>query len=196
MSGKVVLDLVKEKSGASFTQKLGEDELKFFNEVCNKPFAEQAVSFLNAYWPEVNKEAEFIYAVAWDYFIKADMHAQGISLIYKYTEGASLEFDIGLYFYEQLCKYCEDSKNANFVNNYQLSKPTMMTSLARKQELRDKVDVNFDNRVSFLEYLLYQYRSVANPADFCKRSMGHDEHPEIKKARLALAEVQKKNQCF
>jgi len=192
----VVLDLVKEKSGASFTQKLGEDELKFFNEVCNKPFAEQAVSFLNAYWPEVNKEAEFIYAVAWDYFIKADMHAQGISLIYKYTEGASLEFDIGLYFYEQLCKYCEDSKNANFVNNYQLSKPTMMTSLARKQELRDKVDVNFDNRVSFLEYLLYQYRSVANPADFCKRSMGHDEHPEIKKARLALAEVQKKINAF
>lgn len=39
------------------------------------------------------------------------------------------------------------------------------------QELRDEVDVNFDGRISFLEYLLYQYKDVANPADFCHRSM-------------------------
>jgi len=32
----------------------------------------------------------------------------------------------------------------------------MMTALIRKQELREKVDVNFDGRISFLEYLLYQ----------------------------------------
>jgi len=72
----------------------------------------------------------------------------------------------------------------------------MMTALKRKQELRDKVDVNFDGRISFLEYLLYQYQSVANPADFCTRSMGHDEHPEIKKARLALEEVNKKIRAY
>jgi hypothetical protein len=68
----------------------------------------------------------------------------------------------------------------------------MMTAIKRKQELREKVDVNFDGRVSFLEYLLYQYKDVANPADFCKRSMaGGDEHPEIRKARLALEEANK-----
>jgi hypothetical protein len=40
--------------------------------------------------------------------------------------------------------------------------------------------------------LLYQYKDVANPADFCKRSMaGGDEHPEIRKARLALEEANK-----
>jgi hypothetical protein len=33
-----------------------------------------------------------------------------------------------------------------------------MTSIVRKKELRDKVDVNFDGRVSFIEYLLYQVR--------------------------------------
>jgi len=68
----------------------------------------------------------------------------------------------------------------------------MMTSIKRKVELRDEVDVNFDGRLSFLEYLLYQYKDTCNPADFCKRSMGHDEHPEIRKARLALEEVNKR----
>jgi len=73
----------------------------------------------------------------------------------------------------------------------------MMTALTRKQELREKVDVNFDGRVSFLEYLLYQYQdSGCNPADFVKRSMGHDEHPEIRKARLALEEVNKRIQAY
>jgi len=54
----------------------------------------------------------------------------------------------------------------------------------------------FDGRISFLEYLLYQYKDVANPADFCKRSMGHDEHPEIRKARLALEEVNKRIRAY
>jgi hypothetical protein len=37
----------------------------------------------------------------------ADMHSKGISLVYKYDEGRDLDFDIGLYFYEQLCKFLE-----------------------------------------------------------------------------------------
>ena len=63
--------------------------------------------------------------------------------------------------------------------------------------MREKVDVNFDGRISFLEYLLYQYKDYANPADFCKRSMaGGDEHPEIRKARLALEEANKAIQAY
>jgi hypothetical protein len=146
---------------------------------------------LNAYWPEVKDEAEFVYHVAWDRIKYADMHHKGIQLIYKYEEGKDLDFDMGLYFYEQLCKYCEDPKNKDWLK-YKRSQPEMMTAIKRKQELREKVDVNFDGRVSFLEYLLYQYKDVANPADFCKRSMaGGDEHPEIRKARLALEEANK-----
>jgi hypothetical protein len=139
----------------------------------------------------VKDEAEFIYHVAWDRVKYADMHHKGIQLIYKYEEGKDLDFDMGLYFYEQLCKYCEDPKNKEW-QKYARSQPVMMTAIKRKQELREKVDVNFDGRVSFLEYLLYQYQDVANPADFCKRSMaGGDEHPEIRKARLALEEANK-----
>jgi len=183
-----------QKSGPSFTEKLDGESLKFFSEVASRPFSQQAVAFLNAYWPEVHNEAEFIYTVAWEHVKYADMHCKGISLVYKYDEGFDLDFDIGLYFYEKMCKYCDE--NPNWKANFPRSVPEMMTALKRKQELRDKVDVNFDGRISFLEYLLYQYQAVANPADFCKRSMGHDEHPEIKKARLALEEVNKRIKAY
>jgi len=182
--------------GASFTEKLDAESMKFFTEVASRPFSQQAVSFLNAYWPEAGQEAEFIYSVAWEHVKKADMHSKGISLIYQYDEGWDVDFDIGLYFYEQLCKYCEEPKNSAMVGKFPRSIPTMMTALKRKQELREEVDVNFDGRISFLEYLLYQYKDVANPADFCKRSMGHDEHPEIRKARLALEEVNKRIRAY
>jgi len=188
--------LNKPKSGKSFTEKLDGESLKFFSEVASKPFQQQAIAFLNAYWPETKEEAEFIYVVAWETIKYADMHSKGISLLYKYDEGHDVDFDIGLYFYEQLCKFCDDPKNSEWKSGYPRSIPTMMTAIKRKQELRDEVDVNFDGRISFLEYLLYQYKDVANPADFCSRSMGHDEHPEIRKARLALEEVNKRIRAY
>jgi len=188
--------LKSKKTGPSFTEKLDAESLKFFSEVAAKPFNQQAVSFLNAFWPETHTEAEFIYSVAWHFIKYADMNAKGISLVYKYDEGNDVDFDIGLYFYEQMCKFCEDPKNSALVKQYTRSIPVMMTALKRKQELRDEVDVNFDGRISFLEYLLYQFKDVANPAEFCKRSMGHDEHPEIKKARLALEEVNKRIRAY
>jgi hypothetical protein len=181
----------------SFVERLDEESLAYFNEVAHKPFSQQAIAFLNAYWPEVHTQAEFIFTVAWEVIKYADMHCKGISLRHLYEEGHDLDFDIGLYFYEQLCKFCEDPKNRKWAGQeFAMSQPVMMTAIKRKQELREKVDVNFDGRVSFLEYLLYQYKDVANPADFCKRSMGHDEHPEIRAARLALEEVNRRIKAY
>jgi hypothetical protein len=181
----------------SFTEKLDAESLAYFNEVAKKPFNQQAVSFLNAYWPEVHTQAEFVFSVAWEMIKYADMHSKGIQLIYQYEEGADLDFNIGLYFYEKLCKFLEDPINAKWAGaEWKMSQPEMMTALKRKQELREKVDVNFDGRVSMLEYLLHQYVAFANPADFCKRSMGHDEHPEVRKARLALEEVTRRIRAF
>jgi hypothetical protein len=185
----------KEKTGPSFIEKLDAEALKFFSEIASRPFNRQAVAFLNAYWPEVKDEAEFIYSVSWEMVKYADMHSKGIALIYQYDEGHDVDFDIGLYFYEQLCKFVDEPKNSKY-KQYARSQPEMQTALKRKQELRDKVDVNFDGRISFLEYLLYQYKDVANPADFCTRSMGKDEHPEIRKARLALEEVNKRIRAY
>jgi len=175
---------------SSFTEQLSQEALTYFNEVCSRPFSQQAVSFLNAYWPEVHDQVEFIFAVSWEMIKYSDMHAKGIMYLHQYEEGNDLDFDIGLYFYEQLCKRLEGEWAQWTQSPFERSQPTMMTAIVRKKELRDKVDVNFDGRVSFLEYLLYQYKDIANPADFCQRSMTQgDEHPEIRKARLALEEV-------
>lgn len=180
----------------AFVEKLDPEALEFFNNVAAKKFQEQAVAFLNAYWKEVGSQAEFIYSVSWEIIKYADMHTKGISLIHKYDEGNDVDFDIGLYFYERLNKHLEEHKEW-VCEEYGMSQPEMLTAIKRKKELRDKVDVNFDGRVSFLEYLLYQYREVANPADFTKRAMtAPDEHPEVRKARLALEEVNKAIQAY
>lgn len=182
-----------DKKGTSFIEKLDEEGLRFFNYVAALPFSQQAVAFLNAYWAEVNSQAEFIYSVSWDTFKYADMQARGINYVHLYKEGVNLEFDIGLYFYERLCRFLGDRKNKKWVDEkYAPSQPQLMTAIVRKKELRDKVDVNFDGAVSMLEYLLYQYREFANPADFVTRAMNTEEHPEIRKARLALEEVNRR----
>jgi len=184
----------------SFVEKLDAEALAFFNDVASKPFNQQAVSFLNAYWDEVGDQAPFIFSVAWETMKYADMHAKGVSLIHKYEEGNDVDFNIGLYFYEKLVKFCEEDSEAKKEwtgDEYKKSQPEMMTAIVRKKEIRDKVDVNFDGRVSFLEYLLYQYKDFANPADFAARSMKNpDEHPEIRKARLALEEVNARIQAY
>jgi len=179
----------------AFTQKLDKESLEFFDKVAKEPFSKQAIAFLNAYWTEVGDQAPFIFNVAWECIKYADMHTKGVSYVHLYDEGNDLDFNIGLYFYEQLCKRVHElpeGKKWREDPHFKASMPEMLTAIVRKQELREKVDVNFDGRISFLEYLLYQYREFCNPADFCERSMRtyfEGEHPEITRARLALEEV-------
>jgi len=179
----------------SFTQKLDPAGLAFFRNVAQQPFSKQAVYFLNAYWAEVGNQADFIFTVAWETIKYADMHVKGVQYIHLYDEGNDLDFNIGLYFYEKLCQRIFDSpEGAKWKNDpkYKPSMPELLTALVRKQELREKVDVDFDGRISFLEYLLYQYRAFCNPADFVERSMRAallEETDSIKAARAALDEV-------
>mmetsp|Transcript_25386 Transcript_25386/g.54836 ORF Transcript_25386/g.54836 Transcript_25386/m.54836 type:complete len:246 (-) Transcript_25386:578-1315(-) len=96
--------LKESHTGDAFTEKLEPEALAFFNELCEKPFNEQAVSFLNAYWEEVGDQAEFIFTVGYEMIRYADMHAKGVQYVHLYDEGNDLDFNIGLYFYEKLCK--------------------------------------------------------------------------------------------
>lgn len=186
----------------SFVEKLDDEALAFFNDCCQKKHSDQAVAFLNAYWDEVGDQAEFIFNVAWETMKYVEMENQGISLVHQYTEGKEMDFDMGLHFFELLCRYMDEDGPAKYAEwrteAYAKSRPTMMTAIKRKKELRDKVDVNFDGKVTMLEYLLDQYSDFGcMPADFIQRSMkAPDEHPEIKKARLALEEVNKRIQEF
>jgi len=196
-----------ENKGA-FKEKLDEKSLKVFNEAASKNSSSQAMFFLNAFWDEYGDQAEYIYAVANQVFRMADMKAKGINFVHLYEEGKDLDFDLGIYMFEQLCKFTDDPKhewfrstmfglgswaaeNPDYKKTYDKSMPVMMTSIKRKGELKDKVDVNFDGRVSMLEYLLYQYN--ASPKSLIERSMGNPDMPEeLRQALAALAEVQKR----
>ena len=47
--------------------------LEEFNAVANKNFREQGIAFLNAYWNEVEDQADFIFEVAYAHFRMAEM---------------------------------------------------------------------------------------------------------------------------
>lgn len=80
----------------SFTEKLDSESLAFFNSVSSKPFADQAMAFLNAYWYEVSSEAEFIYTVSYDKMRYADMHFKGIQLVYSTYPSPQKTWSLGL----------------------------------------------------------------------------------------------------
>jgi len=187
----------------SFTEKLDAASLEAFSVACKKTFSEQAQFFLNAFWDEYGHEAEAIYSISWEIIKKADMRWRNVTYVHLYDEGNDLDFDMGLYFFEMLVKYYQgdftdkllppNGKEQN--KTYPKSVPEDMTAIVRKKELREKVDVNFDGRVSFLEYLLYQYK--ASPKDLMDRSAGGtDLPPEVLAAMRALEEVNKRIRAY
>jgi len=183
----------EKKSDGTFKDKLDKESLAYFNEVSNRPFSEQCVFFLNAFWDEVGSQAEYIYQVSWEIMKTVDMRNRNIHYIHLYKEGIDLDFDMALYFFESLVKFHQDSKNDKPWNesNYGPSKPKDMTAIVRKKEIREKVDVNFNGRVSFIEYLLYQYE--VSPKSLMERSSRKGETNEaLEKARKALDDVNKK----
>jgi len=183
-----------EASGASFTENLDEKSLEYFNEVCARPYSEQAQFFLNAFWDEFGDQAEVIYAVHWDIVKAVEMESQGIHYRHLYEEGFDLDFDMALLLFERLNNFFDSSEGKKYAE-YPKAVPTHMTSITRKKELRSKVDVNFDGRVGFLEYLLYQYE--ASPKTLMERSTRSSEsNPELDAARAALAEVNKRIKAY
>jgi len=180
--------------GKSFVEGLDEESLKYFSEVGKKPFSQQAVFVLNAFYNELQDQADAIYHVAWEVMKMADMRVRNVQYLHLYEEGHDLDFDMALYFFEQLVKFYEDPKNKQWQDEkYARSRPVQLTAIVRKKEIRERVDVNFDGRVSFLEYLLYQYN--LSPKSFVTRSNVKDEGPvneALIKARLALDEVNKR----
>eukprot|EP00161_Ancyromonas_sigmoides_P007220 TRINITY_DN1849_c1_g1_i1.p2 TRINITY_DN1849_c1_g1~~TRINITY_DN1849_c1_g1_i1.p2 ORF type:complete len:315 (+),score=194.77 TRINITY_DN1849_c1_g1_i1:76-945(+) len=188
----------------SFTEQLDKEQMEVFNAMSQLDYVGQACKFLDSFWSEVGDQAEFIFSVATTCFREADMRAKGIQYVHQYQPGVDLDFDLGLFFFEQVCKFADTPDHVsfgplglhawakghgNFKEEFAKSIPEMQTSIVRKKELREKVDVNFDGRVSLLEYLLYQYE--VSPKLLVERSLASgDEHEEITKARAALAEAE------
>lgn len=182
--------------GKSFTELLDEKSLEYFNEVCARPFGEQAQFFLNAFWDEFGDHAEAVYSIHWAKVKKVHMDSQGIHYLHEYEEGFDLDFDIGLVLFESVyLHFTNTAEGKTAGTQYPKAVPNMMTSIARKKELRDKVDVNFDGRVGFLEFLLYQFQ--ASPKTLMERSTRSTEsNPELDAARAALADVNKRIKAY
>jgi len=174
----------------SFTEKLDPGSLEAFNKACKKKFSEQACFFLNAFWDEYGDQSEFIYSIAWEFIKQADMRVRGIKYLHLYEEGNELDFDMSLYFFEQVLKHLSDPKNEHWAKEYKKSVPQDMTAITRKKELRERVDVNFDGKMGFIEYLLYQYN--ASPKVLMERSGGAELPEEVLAAIRALDEVNKR----
>jgi hypothetical protein len=182
------------KQGKSFVEALDPQSLEYFNEVCARPFAEQAQFFLNAFWDEFSDHAECVYDIHWKTIRNVEMESKGIQYVHLYEEGFDLDFDMGLLLFERL-NYLFENNRPEDAKTYPLGVPVHMTSITRKKELRSKVDVNFDGRVGFLEYLLYQFK--ASPKTLMERSTRSDEsNPELDAARAALAEVNKRIKAY
>jgi len=177
----------------SFTEKLDAASLEAFNRASKQPFSGQAQFFLNAFWDEHGTQAEFIYSVAWDHIKKADMRVKGVQYVHLYEEGNELDFDMSLYFYEQIGKFLNEG-GQKWAKEYPSSSPVEMTAISRKKELRERVDINFDGKMSFLEYLCYQYN--ASPKTLMDRSMGGDLPEEVKAAMRALEEVNRRVKAY
>jgi len=174
----------------SFVEKLDAQSLKVFNDVCARPFSDQAMFLLNAFWTELESEANCIYECLWEIIKKVDMDNKGISLIHKYTEGNDLDFDMALRLYEASRVFFD--KNPKWKTSNPKSSPADLdlTAIVRKKRIRENVDVNFDGRISFLEFLLDLYQ--LSPKDLLDRSKGASEPPEVTAAKKALSDVQKK----
>lgn len=118
--------------------------------------------------------------------------------VHHYEEGNELDIDTSLRFFEMLCNVSlSERHHKSFVDTweksaeYQKSLPTMMTSIKRKRELKQTVDANGNGKISFLEYLIYQYECDVKDLMRVMAAPFADEDEAIRLARLALEEVQR-----
>jgi len=176
-------------------QALDAESLARFTEVCKRPFSEQAMFFLDAFWHEYGSQAEVVYRVHWDIMKKVDMKNKGVLYIHLYDQGCDLDFDMTLHHFELLGKYFnEDKQGISDKKEFPTSVPEEQTAIVRKKELKDTVDVNFDGRISMLEFLCYQYK--ASPKELMQRQSGNELPEEVLAAMRALAEVNKQIRAY
>jgi len=64
------------------------------------------------------------------------MRVKGVHYIHLYEEGNELDFDMSLYFFEQIGKFYNDAGNAKWKKEYPKSIPAEMTAIVRKKVIK------------------------------------------------------------
>jgi len=147
---------------------LKEKDQKAFNELTTRKYADQAIFFLNAFWPELSEKAEEV----WNFWLK-------IVDVDKLQYGALPEG-----------KKDEEWKEGSSLDEFWSHKylesfDKVLTALKFREEFK-KIDINFDKRMALVEFLLFEYKQTVDV--LMKRPQGTNE--ELVKAQAALADVQ------
>jgi len=151
--------------------------MKEFNIVTQSVYKNQAVFFLNAFWPEHQKKEkkfEDLPELVWKFHQKMlEVDKTQWEEVHKklwktgWTEGNSLDEFFSHKYLEILGK--------------------TLTGIAFRDEFR-KIDVNFDKRMALVEFLIWEFGR--NVVEMMKRPQG-DNQEEIMAAQAALESVQK-----
>jgi len=153
--------------------KLSAADKENFDQVTKRSHRDQAVFFLNAFWPELSSEAEKIFKY-WQQIIELDKQMWHTLPEGKRSDTYAPVPDLDEFFSH---KFLE-------VNGQTL------TVIAFRQEF-SKIDINFDKRMGLVEFLLYNYKQ--NVKVLLERPQGTNEL--LVKAQKALddvnAEIQK-----
>jgi len=160
----------KESAEDAKTLKSDAKLLATFKEVTARKHQDQAVFFLNAFWPDLDtKEAENTWGFC-QTFIELDKNEWGALPEGKksetWSEGASLD---------------------EFWSHKFLEKYGKTLTVIQLRDTLKKIDLDFDKRMSMVEFLLFHYGFDVKT--LLSRPQGTNE--ELKKAQQALGEVKK-----
>jgi len=143
-----------------------------FDKVCNLRHQDQAKFFLNAFWVECGKEAETIYT-QWQKFIELDKHQYN-----ALPEGKKAEV------------WGEGNALDEFWSHKLLETLGKTLSVVQFRQEFAKIDANFDKKMGFVEYLLWEHQKSVK--DLLLRPQGSGEGAaEIAKAQTLLDDVSK-----
>jgi len=154
--------------------KLQDKDRKRFDEVTTMKYADQAVFFLNAFWPEISAadEKEGGAEKVWGYW-------QKILEIDKLQYGALPED-------KRPAEWSEGSSLDEFWSHKYLETfGKVLTAIKFREEFR-KIDLNFDRKMALVEFLLFDYKYSVD--ELMSRPQGTNE--ELVKAKAALEAVQ------
>jgi len=146
---------------------INDSEKEQFDDVCKKTHKNQAVFFLNAFWPELSGEANNIFKF-WQQTIVLDKQMWN-----ALPEGKRAE------------TYAETKDLDEFWSHKLLEMNGLtMTVIEFRNEFK-KIDINFDKRMGMAEFLLYKYQQSVKV--LLSRPQGTNEL--LVKAQKALDDV-------
>jgi len=158
--------------------------MEAFNEVTKKPYKDQAIFYLNAFWPdefEKDEAARDAIYKGWQGFLEIDklQWEEVNKKIWKqgWKEGNSLDELFSHKYLERIGR--------------------TLTVVAFRTEFR-KIDVNFDKRMAMIEYLLFAHNHSVQ--DLMDKPQGDnskeldDATAQLQAVQQALTEIQEKNE--